>query len=107
MSILSEDLAEKTFQITEIDLIKNDWTPHRIDLRTHTYVTFIKCIHSNNIIKGHVEIYKETQDEWRLDCYDYDHSTLDKYASCIVTSMENLIGCVNQFKNFIKVNNFC
>ena len=102
MSILSEDLVDKTFSITVKDLINDNWTPHRIDLRTHTYVAFIKGIHLNNIIKGHVVIYQETQDEWRLDCYDYDHSTRDKYTSCIVTSMENLIGCVNQFKNFIK-----
>ena len=105
MSILSEDLAEKTFQITEIDLIKNDWTPYTLN-RNYTYKSFIKCIHSNDIILGHVEIYKETQNEWRLDCYNYVHSTRDKYASCIVTSMENLIGCTNQFKNFIEVNNF-
>ena len=105
MSILSEDLAEKTFQITEIDLIKNDWTPYTLN-RNNTYASFIKCIHSNDIILGHVEIYKETQNEWRLDCYNYVHSTRDKYASCIVTSMENLIGCVNQFKIFIEVNNF-
>ena len=102
MSILSEDLADKTFSITAKDLINDNWTPHRIDLRTHTYVAFIKCIPLNNIILGHFEIYKETHDKWRLNCYDYTHSTRDKYASCIVTSMENLIGCVNQFKNFIK-----
>ena len=101
MSILSEDLENKNFSITETDLIKNDWTPHTLN-RNNTYASFIKCIHSNDIILGHVEIYKETQDEWRLDCYDYEHSPRDKYASCIVTSMENLIGCVNQFKNFIK-----
>jgi hypothetical protein len=105
MSILSEDLENNTFSITEIDLIKDNWSPYRV--RNSTYVAFIKCIHLNNIIKGHVEIYKETHDKWRLDCYDYEHSARDKYASCIVTSMENLIGCVNQFKIFIEVNNFC
>ena len=102
MSILSEDLADKTFSITVKDLINDNWTPHRIDLRTHTYISFIKCIHSNNIILGHVEIHKETSDGWRLVCYDYKHSTRDKYASCVVKSMENLMGCVNQFENFIK-----
>lgn len=100
MSILSEDLDDKPFNITVKDLIRDNWTPHKIV--NQTYVSFIKCIHSNNIIMGHVEIHKETHDKWRLDCYDYTHSTRDKYASCIVTSMENLIGCVNKFKNFIK-----
>lgn len=101
MSILSEDLANKTFSITETDLLKNDWTPYRLN-KNYTYESFIKCIHSNNIILGHVEIYKETLDGWRLDYYYYIHNTRDKYASCIVTSMENLIGCMNQFQNFIK-----
>lgn len=105
MSILSEDLDDKPFSITEKDLIKNDWTPYRLN-GNYTYEAFIKCIHSNNIILGHVEIYKETLDEWRLDCYYYIHSTHDKYASCMVKSMENLMGCVNQFENFIKINNF-
>lgn len=106
MSILSEDLENQTFSITEKDLMKNDWTPYRLNIKL-TYESFIKCIHSNNIILGHVEIYKETLDGWRLDCYYYNHSTHDKYASCVVKSMENLMGCVEKFKNFIKVNNFC
>lgn len=100
MSILSEDLVEKTFQITEIDLIKDDWTPYKI--RNNTYISFIKCMSSNNIIMGYVEIHKETHDGWRLDCYYYNHSTRDTYASCVVKSMENLMGCVNEFKNLIK-----
>ena len=100
MSILSEDLENKTFSITETDLIKTDWTPYKT--RNNVYISFIKCIHLNNIIRGHVEIYKENSGKWRLDCYDYAHSTSDKYASCVVKSMENLMGCVSRFKNFIK-----
>ena len=70
MSILSEDLENQSFSITENDLIKNDWTPYTLN-RNYTYISFIKCIYSNNIILGHVEICKETCDEWRLDCYYY------------------------------------
>ena len=109
MSILSEDLENKTFSITERDLIEDHWRPYKIRCINNTYNAFIKSIFLNDIIlgdiiRGHVEIYKvENGDKWILNCYDYAHSTQDVYASCIVNNMENLIGCVNQFKKFIKI----
>ena len=105
MSILSEDLENKTFSITERDLIEDCWSPYFIKIGNNKYCpSFIKFIFSNDIARGYVETFKvDNGDRWKLNCYDYAHISREAYASCIVNNMENLIGCVNQFKKFIKI----
>ena len=104
MSILSEDLENHTFSITERDLIEDHWRPYSIKIGNYEYCqSFIKYIFSNDDIHGYVETFKiDNGNMWILNCYDYTHSSREAYASCTANSMENLIGCVNQFKKFIK-----
>lgn len=105
MSILSEDLENQPLSITERDLIEDHWSPYFIKIGNNKYCSsFIKFIFSNDVARGYVETFKvDNGNRWRLNCYDYAHISREAYASCIVNCMENLIGCVNQFKKFIKI----
>lgn len=99
MSILSEDLENKAFSITERDLIEDCWRPFSTKIGYDEYCpSFMKCIILNDVIRGYFEIFKEgNSDKWRLNCYDNAYSTQDIYASYTVNSMENLIGYVKRF----------
>ena len=99
MSILSEDLKNHTFSITERNLIEDHWRPYSIKIGDNKYCpSFIKCIILNNVIRGYVETFKvDNGNRWRLNCYDHVHSTHEAYTSCTVNSMEDLIGYVEQF----------
>ena len=104
MSILSEDLENKAFSITERDLIEDHWKPHSIKIGNNEYChLFIKYIILNDVIRGYIETFKVDNDNmWILNFYEYTLSSCEAYASCTVNSMENLIGCVKQFVKFIK-----
>ena len=103
MSILSEDLENHTFSITERNLIEDHWRPYSIKIGNNEYChSFIKYIILNDVVQGYIETFKVNNDNmWILNCYDYTHSSREAYTSCIVNCMENLIDCVNQFKKFI------
>ena len=104
MSILSEDLENKAFSITERNLIEDHWRPYSIKIGNYEYCqSFIKYIILNDVIRGYIETFKVNNDNmWILNFYEYTLSSREAYASCTVNSMENLIGCVKQFIKFIK-----
>ena len=104
MSILSEDLENQTFSITERNLIEDHWRPYSIKIGNNEYChSFIKYIILNDVIRGYIETFKVDNDNmWILNCYDYTHSSCEAHASSTVNSMENLLGCVKQFIKFIK-----